>query len=351
MILKDFELTRIKDFDLTKIMRFQYILENFLQYEVDESSMQRYIAFLMRNHHILIANIVSYKSNIELILKNLYTENFTYIELLSEIFETVRSDSVLLKKVQIHLNSLMFINYIIGIFESFENIEYNEDLRLKSNNIYYNKVENICRLFQIMIDYFNKNPDNVLKKLFSFNKKFNNKILEVFLHMYFKYNQYSSSSLILSLLSMIFRNREDNDHEYAMYKDFLLRTVVGFILNFNIKFSFKLLKLIEMLTFVLTPIEIVSIIEKLRISEKLVDNINLKRHKKLTALILKVLIFIYKAGLRFFSTNIEALLIRRVSYLDVNKKNSMLANRLYCLINYKSISNMQLETKKVSKGT
>ena len=292
LLLKDFELSKMNNFNLTKMFRFQYIIENLLQYKVSEATMKKYISILMQNHHIIILNIVNHTSNIELIVKNLYRENYMYLEILEEILETIKFNRSIFEQVQAKLNQAGLNKLILQVITKFEfNID-NGNITIHNQDSYYNKSENLALFLQITLDFLDNNPDCYDSILYSVNENEPNKnILNLFYMMYFQTNIFRIESITRQILKEILNCHIKTTCSYDN-QELFINSFVEFVKTYDIKCNLKFLKFIEVLINKAEPLLICNAINRLQLVPIMISKISFVRNKKTTSYVLKILKFI-----------------------------------------------------------
>lgn len=334
LLLNQFELSKIKDFNLTKILRLQYIIENLLQYEVDESTIQKYVNFLMNSHSVLILNIASHKKNFELIVKSLYRENYNYLEILHEIIETLKCDHKIFVQVQENLNRAGLMDFIIFIIKKIELKNHNGKLIMYHPDKNFNKVDNLICFFQITTNFLALNPICYFSKLFPVNEVAERrKILRFFFAAYFQTNVTKISPVVLQLLQVILDNKKtavDSDKR----KEFFVNIFLELAEEFQIDFNSQILKLINVLMIQVSPVLIWKVIDTLQLIPLMINHINFRHHKKETALILKILSFMYENYYVWINDQWRMQLLDKLTTFIVHKRNNMATSQITYLLQH-----------------
>lgn len=288
-MLKDFELSKIDNFNLTKILRLQYLTENLLQYEASEDTLQKYTGFLMQMHKMVIQNIASHHRNFELIVKNLRRGNYVYLELLSELLETLKFDLTVYGTMQQKMYRAGLFEWMMYVLKEFEFKREGSTLSLRCSDLYFNKIDNLYSFLQVVLNYLSLNPNCYFSKLFPINEAEERiKMLKVFFGIYLQDTFVSIKYVAFQILETILKNTKRVTNR-ELHEELYIRSFIEFTKEFETNSDIRTLKVIEMLNSMNSHDMAIKSIESLQLTPLLVSKINSTHSKKLVCHILKVL--------------------------------------------------------------
>lgn len=326
LVLNYFQFSRIEDFDLKKNFRFQYVLENFLQYEVGEATLKKYVDFLMTKHSIMVMNIASHRSNFELLVKNLYREHYLYMEVLIEILESVKFDLHALRKVQTYLNEAGLAKFILSTYQKFEFEIVNSKLELRHKEHYFRKNDHLAAFFQTFVVFCSNNPDG-LKDIFYDSSKPQCNILNILFATSFQTNIPSIWPFAIQIQKVLLETLKASPSSLEDHRPTYINTLINFFKDNRIKTNSQFLRYFDMLTSFLEPSLVLQIIDNLGLVDQLISCVNSKKHKQTSLLIAKIFSVINSRSPEYFDDNIRACLKNRIIRLGMAERNNMLLGR------------------------
>lgn len=330
LILNEFQYSKMDNFDLKKNMRFQYVLENFLQYEIDESIIQKLVDFLMMNHQRIIFNVTYHKTNFQLIKKNLHQDNYIYLEVLSEILETVKFNAEALNRVREYLDSLCFVDFIIYVTSKFEFVKDGDKIVFDTKDIYYKNADNMVCFLQTVLTYIKAHKGCQINP--NINDKDINVLLKFLFSIYFHNNSPKINILTLQILCAFVKTNHEGSEEGTSHHSIFVQDIIQSIEGCQTTINGKLFKLIDALLLTSDALLIIKIIVDLSIMKSMIMNINFRRNKRLASRVLRIISFVLKYGSKYIDNNEKELLVEKLSHSKVFSRTNMQAHKIHWLL-------------------
>ena len=332
LLLSNFELSYLKDFNLEKTMRLQYLLENFLQFEIDEASLQNYTRALMKEHELLILNIVTKKPNVELIIKEVTKGNYMYFEFLAEVIEVIRYNSRYRESIYKMMIQSGLIECIIQLISNFKFHNIDDVIVVSVENSYFKHANNvltlvhmICILTEInshhLTDLWNPNSDHTgIHDIFKF-----------LISVLFQSTETRLHSLVCQTISNLVSNINNVSKNPKIIKSVMVQLFLQFSSNFCILKNLQFFDFLEIFADLKENDIIIELLEYSNILIILLSELDLRKHKIKTMKFIKILDYIGSININYIGSEFLDMLIIKLIEAKVKNGTSMLFYSIFRL--------------------
>lgn len=289
LLLAKFQFKPIKNFNLSLCLRLQFLLQNHLVACLDEKSLQVYSQYLCKENKKLIFSIIQNDRNFEVIIKELYTQNYAHLEFLIEIFYSLKNNIDSFVKIQAILQSLGFMDFLSGLINQmdFKSVDGSIFLDIKSQ--YFSEKANFLSLLELIMFFIYRNKTGLILKIFPNSSSVSKSSLLPFLFtLLFQESFLKSNTFVLRILEIIVSNIKEVVDEPEIYRQDFADAFSDVIEQYNLFSHAGFFQVLEMLIHNKEDTTLKMILVRIDVWPHILNNMNFSGHKTLCTTIVKL---------------------------------------------------------------
>lgn len=155
LLLNQFSFNKTPNVNFERSLRFQFVVENLLQYVIDERVLQNYVKNLMLSHELMTTSIITDPANLRMIVKGILGGNYVYFEFMTEILEISKFKHKSYSLIQKMLISAGFLECLIYLIGKFRFCRIEGTILLSIEDAYFKLPSNIIQLLEIILVFLN----------------------------------------------------------------------------------------------------------------------------------------------------------------------------------------------------
>ena len=327
LMLSQFEFAKLKNFNLQKNLRFQFVLENLLQYEVEEADMRSTVQHLMDSHQTLLLNILSSKKNLQLIMRGILEGNYVYFEFLVEAFEVVRMKPKIYESVQENMLASGLTDCVLYLLSKFRFHSIDGILLLSVQDYYFKDATRIIAFLQIICAYVQLNPHAfVLKTSVSSAGDEPRRIFAFFLSLLFQVSLPRVHKAAAQVLTNLLRNIGHANS--SCFRTAFVEAFAGIAAEHGVARCEQFFDMYELFVDLQERDFFVDFLGNTRLLADAVARLNFRRAKLRSLQVIKILNYAGSISADFVSGEITHILAQKVSHLKHRDRNSLLVGNL-----------------------
>lgn len=328
-MLSQFEFAKLKNFNLQKNLRFQFVLENLLQFEVEEGEMKSTVQYLMESHQTLLLNILSSKKNLQMIMRGILEGNYVYFEFLVEAFEVVRLKPKIYSQVQDNMLASGLTDCILYLLSKFKFHSVDGILLLSVQDYYFKDASRIIAFLQIICAYVQLNPQCfVLKSSVSSAGDEPRRIFIFFLSLLFQVSLPRVHKATTQVLTNLLATIGSTCANSACFRSAFVEAFASFAAEHGIARSEQFFDLYEVLVDLRERDFFIDFLTSSRLLPEAVSRLNFRRAKLRSLQFLKILAYAGSICAEFVDSEILHILAQKVACLKHRDRNSLLVGSL-----------------------
>lgn len=323
LLLSKFQFKPIKNFNLSLCLRLQFLLQNHLIACLDEKSLQVYSQYLCKENKKLIFSIIQNEKNFEVIIKELYNQNYAYLEFLIEIFYGLKNNVESFIKMQALLNNLGFMDYLNGIIAQIEIKNIDGQIFLDIKMPYFKKRENFLYFLELIMFFIYKNKNCFILKIFPINRTVTKNLLLKFLFtLPFQSTFEKSNTFVLRILEIIVNNMNELIDEPDAYRNEFAVVFCDVVEQYNLFNHQNFFLIFEMLIHNKEDDTVKNILNRIEVWQHLINNMRFNQQKAICTSLIKTASYLLNT-LDYKPTNDQFATLARIwtKYLQRCKYN------------------------------